>query len=173
MGKNLVPINRANKFFSGDDFDLEQSFGMEYVENDLHMTFVLYRVDAQTTESDDVYNEAPKGGIKFKLPIEISGIIKLDSPENKAYNSGSGSLRYLQDGLLTVILYSKQLKRLNVEISYGDYIGYAVSETEMRYFVVTNDGKKNYDNAHTIIGYKGAFRTIKCAPADPNEFNAE
>ena len=27
-----------------------------------------------------------------------------------------------------------------------------------------------YDNKHTILGYKGAFRTIKCASIDGNEF---
>ena len=44
-----------------------------------------------------------------------------------------------------------------------------VSETEIRYFTVVNDGKKNYDNAHTILGYKGIYRTITCAPVDENE----
>ena len=56
------------------------------------------------------------------------------------------------------------------EISYGDYIGYPVTETEIRYFSVVNDGIKNYDNNHTVMGYKGAFRTVVCASIDANEF---
>jgi hypothetical protein len=40
----------------------------------------------------------------------------------------------------------------------------------MRYFSVVNDGIKNYDNKHTIMGYKGAFRTILCATIENNEF---
>jgi hypothetical protein len=59
---------------------------------------------------------------------------------------------------------------LNTEISYGDYIGYAVSETEIRYYTVVNDGVKNFDNIHTIMGYKAAFRTIVCVIADASEF---
>ena len=94
----------------------------------------------------------------------------LNEPENKAYNSGAGSLRYLQDGQLTFGIYDAQLAELDVELSYGDYIGYAVSETDVRYFSVTNDGIKNYDNKHTIMGYKGAFRTVTCASVDENEF---
>jgi len=35
---------------------------------------------------------------------------------------------------------------------------------------VSNDGKKNFDNAHTIMGWKGAFRTVVCAPVDASEF---
>ena len=29
---------------------------------------------------------------------------------------------------------------------------------------------KNYDNKHTIMGYKGAYRTVLCAAVDENEF---
>jgi hypothetical protein len=57
---------------------------------------------------------------------------------------------------------------LKTTISYGDYIGYPVSE--IRYFTVVNDGSKNYDNKHTIMGYKGAFQTVICTPADTTEF---
>ena len=57
-----------------------------------------------------------------------------------------------------------------MEISYGDYIGYPVTEDEVRFFSVVNDGKKNYDNKHTILGYRGAFRTVVCASVDDNEF---
>lgn len=93
----------------------------------------------------------------------------LETPENKTYNANSGSLRYLQDGKLTFDVYTSQLRELDVDISFGDYIGYIVSEIEIRYFTVVNDGKKNYDNAHTILGYKGIYRTITCAPVDENE----
>jgi hypothetical protein len=78
----------------------------------------------------------------------------------------------LQDGQLTFGVYDAQLTELKTEISYGDYIGYPVTETEMRYFSVVNDGVKNYDNKHTIMGYKGAFRSIVCASIDANEFRA-
>ncbi len=55
----------------------------------------------------------------------------------------------------------------------GDYIGYPVSETEIRYFSVVNSGIKNYDNRHTIMGWKGAFRTVLCASVDESEFSAK
>ena len=165
-----IPINRVNKFFSNEDFDLDISMGREAIEGDGNFTVILYRVDRENTASDDLYGEAPKDGVKFFSPVELKVIPMLEEAENKTYNNSAGSLRYLQDGNLTFGIYSSQLAELDAELSYGDYIGYPVSETEVRYFSVTNDGIKNYDNKHTIMGYKGAYRTVKCAPVDEQEF---
>jgi hypothetical protein len=167
--KKITPITRINKFFSEEDFNLEVSFGREAIEGDGNFTIILYRVDRETSSSDNLYGEAPKDGIKYFFPVELKVVPILDEAENKNYN-GNGTLRYLQDGQFTFGIYDAQLKSLNVDISYGDYIGYPVTETEIRYFSVVNDGVKNYDNKHTIMGYKGAFRTIVCAPIDSSEF---
>lgn len=170
--QRIIPITRNSKFFSREDFDLEIKFGREAIEVDGNFIVILYRVDRTMTSSDDVYNEAGVDGIRFLPPVELKVVPTFSPPENKAYNSGSGSLRYLQDGQLSFGIYDAQLAELDIELSYGDYIGYAVNETEIRYFSVVNDGKKNYDNQHTIMGYKGAFRTVVCAPVDYNEFKA-
>lgn len=170
MTNKKVPINRVNKFFSGEDFFLEVKMGREYLEGDLNMVVILYRVDREATETDSIYGETVKDGVRYLPPVEINALVDFLPPENKTYNP-DGSFRYLQDGQLQLIVYQKHLEELDVDITFGDYIGYQVTETEMRYFSVVNDGKKNYDNAHTIIGYKGAFRTILCAPVDKSEFS--
>ena len=167
--KKVTPITRVNKWFSEDDFNLEIEMGREAIEGDGNFTLILYRVDRQLTESDDLYGEASANGIRYFPPIELKVIPIMDEAENKAYNS-NGGLRYLQDGQLTFGIYDAQLKELDTEISYGDYIGYPVTETQIRYFSVVNDGIKNYDNKHTIMGYKGAFRTIVCATIEDSEF---
>jgi len=170
MGKKIIPINRLNKFFSAEDFNLEVELGREYIEGDINMSVILYRVNRETSVTDDIYGEAGKDDIRFKVPVELSVIVNFSEPENKVYNQNSGSLRYLQDGKLIFGIYSAQLTELGVDISWGDYIGYAVTETEIRYFSVVNDNTKNYDNKHTILGYKGAIRTIVCSPIDESEF---
>lgn len=167
-----IPINRNNKFFSMEDFNLEIEMGREAIEGDGNFVVILYRVDREMTEFDELYGEAVKDGIRFFPPVELRVVPILNEAENKAYNSGAGSLRYLQDGQFTFGIYEAQLAELDIELNYGDYIGYPVTETEVRYFSVVNDGIKNYDNAHTIMGYKGAFRTVLCAPVDENEFRA-
>jgi len=165
-----TPINRVNKFFSNEDFNLEISMGREAIEGDGNFVLILYRVDRNMTASDSVYNEAPKDGIRYLPPVELRVIPILSEPENKSYSNGH--LRYLQDGQLTFGIYDAQLAELDVELNYGDYIGYPVTENEIRFFSVVNDGVKNFDNKHTIMGYKGAFRSVVCAPVDGNEFNS-
>jgi hypothetical protein len=165
----ITPITRINKFFSGEDFELEVSMGREAIEGDGNFTLILYRVDRDMTQYDNLYTEATKDGIRFFPPIELKVIPIMAEPENKSYNS-NGSARYLQDGPLTFGIYDAQLTEQKIDIVYGDYIGYPVTETDIRYFSVSNDGKKNFDNAHTIMGWKGAFRTIVCAPVDASEF---
>lgn len=167
--KSIIPITRINKWFSEEDFKLENEMGREAIEGDGNFTVILYRVDREMTEYDDVYGEASKDGIRYFPPVELKVVPIMAEAENKAYNS-NGSMRYLQDGQFTFGIYDAQLTDLKTQISYGDYIGYPVTETEIRYFSVANDGLKNYDNKHTIMGYKGAFRTVICAPVDNNEF---
>ena len=144
--------------------------GREFIESDNNFIVILYRVDRENTASDSIYGEAPKDGIKFFPPVELRVIPIIEEAENKTYNNNAGSLRYLQDGNLTFAIYETQLAELDVQLSYGDYIGYPVTETEIRYFSVTNDGVKNFDNKHTIMGYKGAYRTVKCSPVDEQDF---
>lgn len=167
--KKITPITRINKFFSEEDFNLEISMGREAIEGDGNFTVILYRVNREMTESDDLYGEASKDGIRFFPPVELKVIPIMEGPTNSTYNK-NGSLRYLQDGNLTFGIYDAQLSELDTEVGYGDYIGFPVTETEIRYFSVTNDGVKNYDNKHTIMGYKGAFRTVVCASVDSSEF---
>ena len=169
MQNKITPITRINKWFSEEDFNLEVELGREAIEGDGNFTVILYKVDRGMTEYDKLYGEAAKDGIRFYPPLELKVIPIMAEPENKSYNS-NGSARYIQDGQLTFGIYDEQLKELNVDINYGDYIAYPVTETDIRYFSVSNDGIKNYDNAHTIMGYKGAFRTVICAAIDASEF---
>ena len=45
-----------------------------------------------------------------------------------------------------------------------------LTETKLKYFTVSNNGIIHSDNAHTIAGFKGFYRTIICVPTDPDEF---
>ena len=42
----------------------------------------------------------------------------------------------------------------------------------MEYWSVANDGKNNYDNAHTLFGVRPLYRTVQCYPVDTSEFQA-
>lgn len=169
--ENLVPITRLNRFFSEEEFLMEDAMVRECIEGDGNFTVILYRVDRTTTQFDDLYGEAIEDGIRFLSPVELKVLPKLEAAENKAYNP-NGTNRYIQDGKLIFGIYTQQLVELGVEINFGDYVGYPVSETEMRYFSVADDRSKNYDNRHTVMGYKSAYRTVTCASVDKNEFRS-
>ena len=102
--KKITPITRINKFFSESDFQLEIEMGREAIEGDGNFTVILYRVNREMTESDNLYGEASKDGIRFFPPIELKILPIMAAPENKAYNK-DGGLRYLQDGQLTFGIY--------------------------------------------------------------------
>lgn len=171
MAKKRFPINRMGKFYDEIDFGLENEMAREYLEGDLNIVVVLFQVDRKETQTDDVYNEASAQEIKFRAPKELRVKIVLDSAENKSYSEGMN--RYLDYGQLTFHIFQEQLDELNCDITYGDYIGFADREDNIKYFTVTNDGKIYSDNSHTRVGYKGYYRTITCVTADANEFNPQ
>ena len=67
-------------------------------------------------------------------------------------------------------IYLKHLEEMQIDIKYGDFIGYPESEEKIRYYTVTNDGKVVSDNKHNMFGFKPYYRTIICAPAQEFEF---
>jgi hypothetical protein len=166
--KNKLPITRISKFFSETDFDLNQQIGQEYLHGDLNMKLVLFRVDKQKTDTDEVYAEVGKDQIKFLPPVEFNGLVKIEEPKNATYKGGLG--RYLEPGNMTISVYIRHLEELKIDIRYGDYIGYPESEDRIRYYTVTNDGKVTSDNKHNMFGFKPYYRTILCSPAQESEF---
>lgn len=169
MTNRRIPITRINKFYSDNDFDLDVEMGREAIEEDNNFTVVLFRVDRQNTLFDDVYGETTEDGVRFKTPIELKVIPTIEEAANTSYNS-NGSQRNLEDGNLSFEIFQKQLDDLGIEITYGDYVGYSISEDVMRYYSVSNDGVKNYNNANTIMGYKSAYRKVTCTPTNKDEF---
>ena len=166
--KHKLPITRLSKFFSETDFDLNVQMGQEYLHGDLNMKLVVFRVDRQKTDTDEVYAEVGKDQIKFLPPVEFNALVKIEEPKNTTYKGGLG--RYLEPGNMTVSVYMRHLEELEIDIRYGDYIGYPESEERIRYYQVTNDGKVVSDGKHSMFGYKPFYRTITCAPAQETEF---
>jgi hypothetical protein len=166
--ENRLPITRLNKFFAQDDFDLNIQIGQDYLSGDLNMTLVLYQVDRTRTDTDDVYAEVGKDQMKFKPPVEFNGLVQIANAETKSYKTGL--LRFLEPGNMMISVYIKELNDLGIDVRFGDYIGYPESETKIRFYTVSNDGKVVADGKHKMFGYKPHYRTIICVPTQDNEF---
>ena len=164
-----IPITRINKFFSQEDFNLEVDFGREWLEGDINIKVILFQVLQGESTTDDIYGEAGRDEIRFKPPVELTVNFQMETPKNEAWNP-NGSLRHLEHGNLTLGVYQTHLDELGAEINYGDYIGYAETEDKMTYWTVSNNGIITSDNSHTIVGYKGFYRTVTCVPVPEDEF---
>jgi hypothetical protein len=163
-----VPISRLGKFFGENDFNLEVGMGQEWLVGDMNFTCVLYRVDKNKIKTDDVYGEVVQDGIKYLPPVEFNAYVGIAMPENKML--GSTRIDQLEPGNITVSVYIKTLNDLDIDIDFGDYIGYYDSENFVRYYTVVNDGRVVSDLKHTYKGYKPFYKTIIAAPVGPNEF---
>ena len=168
MSNNKVPITRIGKFFGSNDYGLDISIGEEWLYGDMNFTLVLYRIDRQKTKTDDVYGETVKDGIKFLPPVEFKAYVQILQPENK--NLGNSKINQVEPGNIRISVYQKQLDELEIDINYGDYIGYYESEDKVRYYTVNNDGRVISDNKHTYAGYKPFYRTIIASAVIDNEF---
>ena len=163
-----MPITRVGKFFGAEDYNLDLSIGEEWLYGDMNFTLVLYRVDKQKTKTDDVYGEALTDGIKFLPPVEFKAFVQVMAPENKYL--GNSKIDQVEPGNIRISVYQKLLDDLEVDINYGDYIGYYETENRVRYYVVNNDGRVISDNKHTYAGYKPFYRTIMASAVVDNEF---
>ena len=175
FNKNIprrVPINRNNLFYSEDDFAFEREVGKNYVEQDMNQTVVLYQVDLDKTNPDALYGETQANQVVYKAPVEIHCVYEISEPELKSYDKTKNLGTYMKTGKLTIGVYQETLDELGVDIKKGDYIGVQISQTHMEYFTVFNDGRNNYDNAHTLFGVEPLFRTIEGYQIDKSEFSA-
>ena len=166
--QKLVPITRLGKFFGGEDYTLDVGMGQEWLEGDMNFTVVLYRIDRYKTKTDDVYGEVLEDGIQFMAPIELKGYVQVLAPTNKFL--GSSRVEQLEPGNMKFSIYQKQLDDLGVDIFFGDYLGYYETESRVRYYTVSDDGKVVSDNKHTYGGYKSFYRTITATYVSDNEF---
>jgi hypothetical protein len=166
--QNNVPISRLGKFFGDRDFELEVGMGQEWLVGDINFTCILYKVDKNKIKTDDVYGESVVDGIKFLPPVEFNAYVGIAGPENKML--GTTRIEQLEPGNITISVYLSTLESLDIDIDFGDYIGYYDSENFVRYYTVVNDGRVISDLKHTYKGFKPFYKTIIAAPVGPNEF---
>lgn len=166
-----LPINRNNLFYSEEDYLFEMEIGKNYLEEDVNQTVILYEIDLEKTNLDVVYNEAKKDAIVFKAPVEIHCLYEIEEATLESYDKTKNLGTYVKSGKLKFGVFQSTLDELKCDIKNGDYIGVLTSPTHQEYFVVTNDGRNNFDNGRTTYGYKSAYRSVECAPvSSENEF---
>lgn len=166
-----VPINRNNLFYSEESFNFEREIGENYLTQDVNQTIILYEVDLEKTNLDNIYKETKENEIVFKPPVELHVLYKIEPGELMSYNKNKNLGTYIKSGKLTFGVYQSTLDELGAEIKVGDYIGVQVTPSHMEFYTVVNDGRNNYDNQHSVYGYCPSWRSCVCAQINNNEFN--
>ncbi len=168
MAQKLVPITRLGKFFGSEDFDLDISMGREWLGGDMNFNIVLYKVDRNKTIQDAVYGEVLKDGIQFLPPVSINAYVKLEEATEQFL--GQSKIIQNEPGLLRFAVYKQELLDLQTNIELGDYIGYWITESQVRYYSIIDAGVPEYDNKHTYGGYKAFYFSYTATPVSENEF---
>lgn len=169
MEKVNHPINRVNKFFQLEDFNLENDMGREYL-TDLNMTVSLFKIDYKKSKSHVLYGETRAEEKITLAPIELQVRVTIDESESK-FMAGTGIKREYA-GNLTFTVYDVELEEKNVDVNYGDYIGYInPMDGKMSYYEVAKNDKINSSNSKTHLGFKSYYRVIECVAVDPDVFN--
>jgi hypothetical protein len=145
---------------------------MDYFEDDLNQTVVIYPVDREKTQIDAV-SQSAVNGIRFKNPVEIPCMYEIEQSELKQIDKRTSTGVYAITGNLNLHVLVKILEKYECDIQRGDYIGVYIEEGRMVYFVVVDDGKVNTANTNYIGAYKTAWRLVKCAPVSDKEFKNE
>ena len=164
-----LPNTRLNKWFTEEDYNLEVELGREWLEGDLNIIVVLFRIDLNKTIVDDLYGEAKAHEKHYHPPVELR--VKIDIDESTtSYDVLKVSSRESQPKLIFSI-FTQQLEEKNTEVSRGDIIGYNDGVKGVRYFEVFDANYTNISNNRTIMGYKSYWRKISCIMIDKDVFD--
>lgn len=166
-----VPIKRNSFFYDDVQLGFDVEMAKELLEQDMGQTVILFRVDISKTNKDELYGETSKDNINYLPPVEVPCSYHIDEAELRSYDKTKNLGVYQKMGKLKVGVMIATLVELDIDIKIGDIIGVRVDEAHIEYFQVENDGKNNYDNAHTLFGVKPITRHIICSPVEKSVFN--
>lgn len=168
--QKTTPINRNNLFYSEEDFAFDEEIAYDYMTQDVNQTIVYFPVDYERSNINQVYQETKMGDIVLKTIIELPVMYHIAPAELKSYDTKANNGLYVNTGQLTFEILEKVIKDYGCEIRMGDYVGVPITSDHMEFYVVVNDGRKNYDNLHTLYGVRPISRSVTCAYVDWNEF---
>ena len=166
-----VPIKRNGLFYDSEQLRFDIEMGREYVEGDVGQTIVVYQVDLSKTNQDSMYGETKPDSIIYFPPVEIPCVYEVEPPELRAYEKQKNLGTYQKMGKLKFGVYELTLEEYGVDINVGDFVGVQVTEKQMVYFQVENDGRNNLANEMTMFGTVPFYRSITASWVDEATFN--
>jgi len=155
---------RYGMFMSENSFNLDVSYGRNYLESDIINEVVVYKVNVTKTKSHNLYGQTKAKDKIFFPPIKIKVMITIHASEQKYYGENQGGIVRDDTGNLEFGVYLKELEENKLDIQRGDYIGYNMSGNKMRFYEVENANNVIDVTEKTIGGFKAYWKKIIAVP---------
>lgn len=167
---NRIPNTKLSRFYDESDFNFDTGIAQDIIEKDSNFRVALFRIDRINTNLDDVYGESKVSEVVYLPPVELNVLLTLLPSNSDAYNKNQGTLRFETYGNLEFIVFDKELEKKEVDIKYGDIVGYSDKENNLKYFSVSNPNYINTSTAQQFYNYKSYYRKIICVTVDKDQF---
>jgi hypothetical protein len=164
--KQLVDLEnqRYGLFMTQESFDLDVSYGREFLQSDNHQEIILHRINANQTVVHELYGQAKTKDKKFFAPVRITVMINVEEGKQEYYGDNPGGIVRDDSGNLSFGVYLKELEEKKVEISRGDIVEYNMSGTKNRYYEVQDANNVTDTTNKTIGGFKTYWKKIIAVP---------
>ena len=167
MSKKEKHIDLENQryglFMNENSFDLDISYGEDYLANDVNFFINLYKINIIESKQNQLYGQAKSSEKSFSPPIKLNCMISVEDNTIDNYGGGEGIARD-DTGNLNIGIYLNELERNDAEIDRGDIIEYNLSGERSRYYEVVSSENVNDVTSRTIGGYKPYWKKIVCVP---------
>lgn len=161
-------------FFGQKEADLFSKMGREISEAWLQESFLLYRIDLEKTQVDELYGESKTK--VYKEPIEVFGRINTESQDSSLHVPG-GPIKK-GHGNMFAHVYVEHLEELGLllkendqdlvfDVHIGDYL-----EFKGQYFRIIENGYAQINNEFSWAGDRRFYVTIKAIEVDEDQFDA-
>ena len=159
-----LETQRYGMFMSENSFNLDISYGRNYLQSDVVHEVEVYKVNVIKSKSHNLYGQSKPQDKVFFPPVRIKVMITIETNDQTYYGGNEGGIVRDDTGNLVFGVYIKELEENNIDIQRGDYIGYNMSGIKTRFYEVENANNVTDVTDKTIGGFKPYWKKITAIP---------
>lgn len=161
--KNIeLEEERYGLFMSDNSFDLDISYGRDYLKTDNVQYVVLHRINAIKTKKHKLYGQTKAKDKAFFAPVRLNVMLNIEDGDLSYY--GDGGISRHDTGKLIFGIYNEELEEKDTEITRGDIIEYNMSGSHPRYYEVEDADEVSDTTSKSIGGFKSYWKRITSVP---------
>jgi hypothetical protein len=155
--------NRYGLFMTDESYKLEMMYGRHYLKTDIKHEILLYKINIIQSKSNDLYGQSKPKDKSYFAPVQLTGFIRIDDPQQSTYGDESGVVRD-DSGNLTFNVYLDELEEKGVNFDRGDIIEYNMGGDFARYYEVFNANNVVDTTSNSIGGFRPYYKKVEALP---------